>query len=69
MVLPRREIAGIIVPDTPLVARAMDEACTVSEPYLFNHAVRSWLFDKVADGKQWDANFAEWTKKYWLSGG
>ena len=31
--------------------------------------VRSWLFDKVADGKQWDANFAEWTKKYWLSGG
>jgi HD domain len=44
MPLPRREIGGVIVPDTPLVARAMDEACTVSEPYVFNHAVRSWLF-------------------------
>jgi len=44
MPLPKREIAGVIVPDTPLVARAMDEACTVSAPYLFNHAVRSWLF-------------------------
>ncbi|HEU4682910.1 MAG TPA: HD domain-containing protein [Nitrospira sp.] len=40
----RREIAGITVPDTQLVARAMEEARTHSEPYLFNHAVRSWLF-------------------------
>ena len=30
--------------DTPLVTRAMDYARTHSEPYLFNHAVRSWLF-------------------------
>jgi hypothetical protein len=30
--------------DTPLVARAMDYARVHSEPYLFNHAVRSWLF-------------------------
>jgi hypothetical protein len=44
MPAPRRQIGGVTVPDTPLVARAMDEACTVSEPYLFNHAVRSWLF-------------------------
>jgi hypothetical protein len=44
MPLPKREIAGVIVPDTPLVARAMDEACTVSAPYLFNHGVGSWLF-------------------------
>ena len=41
---PRREIAGVTVPDTPLVARSMEEARALSEPYLFNHAVRSWLF-------------------------
>ena len=41
---PRREIAGVTVPDTALVARAMEEARALSEPYLFNHAVRSWLF-------------------------
>jgi len=44
MSAPRREIAGVSVPDTPLVARSMEEARAVSEPYLFNHAVRSWLF-------------------------
>jgi hypothetical protein len=32
------------VPDTLLVARSMEEARALSEPYLFNHAVRSWLF-------------------------
>jgi len=49
---PRRQVGGVTVPDTPLVARAMDEACTVSEPYLFNHAVRSWLFAvQIADLK------------------
>jgi hypothetical protein len=37
-------LGGITVIDTPLVARAMDYARTHSEPYLFNHAVRSWLF-------------------------
>lgn len=40
----RREIAGVTVPDTPLIARSMEEARALSEPYLFNHAVRSWLF-------------------------
>jgi HD superfamily phosphodiesterase len=30
--------------DTPLVSRALDYAQTHSEPFLFNHAVRSWLF-------------------------
>jgi hypothetical protein len=44
MSIPSRELCGVIVPDTPLVARAMEEARAVSEPYLFNHAVRSWLF-------------------------
>jgi hypothetical protein len=39
-----RALGTITVIDTPLVTRAMDYAQTHSEPYLFNHAVRSWLF-------------------------
>lgn len=37
-------LGGIRVIDTPLVTRAIDYARTHSEPFLFNHAVRSWLF-------------------------
>lgn len=37
-------LGGITVIDTPLVTRAMEYARSHSEPYLFNHAVRSWLF-------------------------
>jgi len=37
-------LGGITVIDTPLVTRAMDYARTHSEPFLYNHAVRSWLF-------------------------
>ena len=32
------------MPDTPLIARAMEYARLHSEPYLFNHVMRSWLF-------------------------
>lgn len=39
-----RVLGGIAVVDTPLVDKAMDYARTRSEPFLFNHAVRSWLF-------------------------
>jgi hypothetical protein len=39
-----RVLGGIRVIDTPLIARAMDYARVRSEPFLFNHAVRSWLF-------------------------
>ena len=39
-----RSIAGVPVPDTPLVSRAIEYARQHSEPYLFNHVVRSWLF-------------------------
>jgi hypothetical protein len=39
-----RVLGGITVIDTPLIARAMDYARTHSEPFLFNHVVRSWLF-------------------------
>jgi len=37
-------LGGIAVIDTPLIARALDYARIHSEPFLFNHAVRSWLF-------------------------
>jgi hypothetical protein len=39
-----RVLGGITVIDTPLVSRALEIARTNSEPFLFNHAVRSWLF-------------------------
>jgi len=39
-----RVLGGITVSDTPFIAGALDYARTHSETYLFNHAVRSWLF-------------------------
>jgi hypothetical protein len=39
-----RLVAGVLVPDTPLVTRAIEYARQHSEPYLFNHVMRSWLF-------------------------
>src|SRR4051794_18967933 len=36
--------AGVSVPDTPLISRAIEFARERSEPYLFNHVMRSWLF-------------------------
>jgi hypothetical protein len=39
-----RVLAGVTVPDTQLVQRAMEYARDSSEPCLFNHSVRSWLF-------------------------
>lgn len=36
--------AGIRVVDTALVKDAIDLARSSSEPYLFNHVMRSWLF-------------------------
>jgi hypothetical protein len=37
-------LGGITVSATPVIARALEHARVHSEPYLFNHAVRSWLF-------------------------
>jgi hypothetical protein len=42
-----RVLAGVTVPDTPLISRAIDFARERTEPYLFNHAMRSWLFAAV----------------------
>jgi hypothetical protein len=39
-----RLIAGVSVPDTPLITAVIEYAQRLSEPYLFNHAMRSWLF-------------------------
>ncbi len=39
-----RLLAGVAVPDTPLISRAIEYAREHSEPYLFNHVMRSWLF-------------------------
>src|SRR6185436_9596138 len=42
--VPTRLLAGVSVPDTALISRAIDFARERSEPYLFNHVMRSWLF-------------------------
>ncbi len=42
-----RLIAGVGVPDGPLIVAAIEYAQRLSEPYLFNHAMRSWLFAEL----------------------
>jgi hypothetical protein len=39
-----RLIAGVSVADNPLITAVIEYAQRLSEPYLFNHAMRSWLF-------------------------
>jgi hypothetical protein len=39
-----RLLAGVQVPDTPVISLAIEYAREHSEPYLFNHVMRSWLF-------------------------
>ena len=39
-----RLIAGVSVADSPLITAAIEYAQRLSDPYLFNHAMRSWLF-------------------------
>ncbi|AIF48181.1 hypothetical protein HY57_13390 [Dyella japonica A8] len=56
--MPRRLIANIYVPDTALVARAIEYVRDCYEPYLFNHVMRSWLFaSRIAElqGVPYDA--------------
>ncbi len=45
-----RPIAGISLPDGPLITAAIELAQRLSEPYLFNHAMRSWLFAEMIGG-------------------
>jgi HD domain len=44
MTAATRLVAGVRVPDSPLIAHAIEYAREHSEPYLFNHVMRSWLF-------------------------
>ena len=45
-------LAGVTVPHTSLIERAMEHARQKCEPYLFNHVMRSWLFAvRFAQGK------------------
>jgi hypothetical protein len=39
-----RLIAGVSVANNPLITAVIEYAQRLSEPYLFNHAMRSWLF-------------------------
>ena len=39
-----RLIAGVSAPEGPLITAVIEHAQRLSEPYLFNHAMRSWLF-------------------------
>ena len=43
-VLSVRLMAGVRMPDSPLITETLEYAQKLYEPYLFNHAVRSWLF-------------------------
>jgi hypothetical protein len=58
MTTPRtRLIAGIVVPDSPLIAETIEYARRLSDPYLLNHAMRSWLFAaKIAQVKAIDCD-------------
>ncbi len=48
-----RLLAGVSVLDTPLISRSIEFARERSEPYLFNHVMRSWLFAALlAERKQ-----------------
>ena len=42
-----RLIAGVSMLDGPLITAAIEYAQRLSEPYLFNHAMRSWLFAEL----------------------
>ena len=52
-----RTIAGVSVPDSPLMTEVLEYAQKLYDPYLFNHAMRSWLFAaKIAQSKGIDCD-------------
>src|SRR5262245_53433693 len=54
-----RLLAGVSVPDTPVISRAIELARERSEPYLFNHAMRSWLFASIIAQRNQTAHDSE----------
>jgi len=56
-VLAAHRIAGVSVPVSPLIAEVLDYAQKIYDPYLFNHAMRSWLFAaKIGETKSIDCD-------------
>ena len=52
-----RRLAGVSVPDSPLISEVVEYAQKLYEPYLFNHAMRSWLFAaKIGHSKSIDCD-------------
>ena len=55
--LSAQAIAGVNVPDSPFITEAIDYARKLYDPYLLNHAMRSWLFAaKVGQVKHIDCD-------------
>jgi len=54
-----RVLAGVSVPDTPTISRAIEFAREKSEPYLFNHVMRSWLFAALLAQRKQTAHDSE----------
>ena len=57
--LPTKVLAGVTVPDTPLITKALEFAKEHSTDYTYNHIVRSFLFgfiiaDKIPYTKERD---------------
>ena len=56
-VLGAHRLAGVSVPDSPLIAEVLDYAQKIYDPYLFNHAMRSCLFAvKIGETKNIDCD-------------
>ena len=55
----KRLLAGVSVPDTALISRAIELSREQSEPYLFNHAMRSWVFAALLAQRRQTAHDAE----------
>jgi HD domain len=50
-------IAGVSLPDSPLITEVLEYAQRLYDPYLFNHAMRSWLFAaKIGQSKGIDCD-------------
>ncbi|RMZ29368.1 hypothetical protein D0859_06540 [Hortaea werneckii] len=49
--LPTKELAGVCIPDTPLVTKALEFARQHSTDYTYNHIVRSVLFGFIISDK------------------
>jgi hypothetical protein len=50
-------VAGLSVPDSPLITAVLEYAQKLYDPYLYNHAMRSWLFAaKIGQSKGIDCD-------------